>query len=539
MVTKRSRWCLTCAMGLALVAASASGGVFYDLATDPGGLGANLVAYWRLGESNPSSPAADVTGNYPGTYTNFTTSDLGRPGALVGDTDTAANFDLGDPQYVNFGDVIVDNRTQLSAGVWVKVDTLNKDHTLLAKGKFAGNEPILFWRDDVGWSSSRTDTYSIKVSTGTGSGPEQTIEGPTGISTDTNWHFAAFTYKGGDTSGLKLYLDGKLQMTLSTASVPWLYNNSSALTAGYPIVGMAGKEMDGLMDDIVIFDRVLTRAEMRRLYLGGQGIVESLESITTDFSGGLRNLTSATLLRGALGRETIPAADLIPVDIVHLNTSDQAALLNAVGGGVPAAGSRATWLNDAALGTGICNVGAGTGLSRDPVSTDRGLGITFRQAVINGPGPDVIIFELDNNDPDPFVVGPWSYNGRVDLHPFSVSATDYVPLGEDTFTAYVYQAASAVTSLALLESLGFSLQGTYTGFDYYGYALDLTDLGYLPGQAVSGLFLQSLDASNLFDPLLIVGLPSAFIPEPGTMLLLAGGLLALARRRASARARRR
>jgi hypothetical protein len=55
-------------------------------------LGDKPIGYWRLGESDPSLPAADATpdGNN-GTYVGAVT--LGQPGAILGDTDTAAAFD--------------------------------------------------------------------------------------------------------------------------------------------------------------------------------------------------------------------------------------------------------------------------------------------------------------------------------------------------------------------------------------------------------------------------------------------------------------
>ena len=524
-MTKRHRLpSLTLAAALALVAASASGGVFYDLATDPAGLGANLVAYWRLGESTPTT-AADVTGNYPGTYMNFTSADLGHAGALVGDADTAARFQSADVQYITFGDVIIDGRTSLTVGAWVKVMDLTKDSAFLVKGDFAADQPVIFWRDETANNSGRKDTHSVMVSS-----PERRYEGPTNASSDTNWHFVLFTYTANSATGLRFYQDGTLVGTASTTGQTALANNASALTIGASIIGLKNP-MEGYMDDMVVFGNALSKADVRRLYLGGQGILEPLESITTQVVDGRRTLTSVTLDRGSLGRQTVQATDLLPATIVHYNTDQMAALIDATGGGAPGAPNRKTWLSDLALDTGIANVGTGAGLTRDPIFSDPGMGITFSLPLVNGPGPDVLFFELDNGTPDPFVVSPLQYQGRLDLHPFSVAAADYAPLGEEVFDAFVYSANQNVTSLALLESLNFGTVNQYTGFSYFAYALDLTNLGYAEGEAVSGLFLQSLDGANQFDPMLIAAFANEFVPEPGTLALLGAGLLALARRR--------
>ncbi len=56
------------------------------------------VSYWRLGEAARATTAVDNKGNNDGTYVGGAT--LGQPGLLVGDTDTAVQFD-GSSGYVS------------------------------------------------------------------------------------------------------------------------------------------------------------------------------------------------------------------------------------------------------------------------------------------------------------------------------------------------------------------------------------------------------------------------------------------------------
>jgi hypothetical protein len=77
--------------------------VFVGCQLDSSGYGAPLtyaevvtgndyaVSYWRLGERAGATAAADSKGNNEGTYVGGVT--LGQPGLLVGDSDTAAQFD--------------------------------------------------------------------------------------------------------------------------------------------------------------------------------------------------------------------------------------------------------------------------------------------------------------------------------------------------------------------------------------------------------------------------------------------------------------
>src|SRR5438128_6400185 len=73
----------------------ASAGVGYSAVI----LADNPLGYWRLGESDPSQPAKDASGNgNDGTYNLGVT--VGQPGAISRDSDTAVQFD-GSTGYVD------------------------------------------------------------------------------------------------------------------------------------------------------------------------------------------------------------------------------------------------------------------------------------------------------------------------------------------------------------------------------------------------------------------------------------------------------
>src|SRR6185369_13109409 len=55
-------------------------------------LGDRPSAYWRLGETNGAAVMVDMTAFHPGSYSNYSGSELQQTGALTNDTDTASAF---------------------------------------------------------------------------------------------------------------------------------------------------------------------------------------------------------------------------------------------------------------------------------------------------------------------------------------------------------------------------------------------------------------------------------------------------------------
>jgi len=238
----------------------------------PDWYGSDVLAHWRLGELDPASPAADEVGTTPGTYMNFAASDLGRLGGLGDDPNRAANFDSSDTHYVDFGDGLIDGRTELSALMLVQVDSLNKDHALLGKGAWGIDVPILFWRDEAA-PGGASDTLAALINDG--SGGEARATGPDGLWDDTQWHLVGFTYEGAVANGLKLYFDGEMVASVSTGAAPFIMDNSRPLTAGVAIDTLSSSlAFDGRMDEIVFFDGVLSPEAMREIYANANIVPE-------------------------------------------------------------------------------------------------------------------------------------------------------------------------------------------------------------------------------------------------------------------------
>ncbi len=187
--------------------------------------------------------------------------------------------------------------------------------------------------------------------------------------------------------------------------------------------------------------------------------------------------------------------------------------------------SPAAFLADHSLLTGVINPGGSAApLTTDPVmirnrSTGEegtpGLGIRFHQPVTNGPGPDVVFFELQPviypPEGDPFHVSPLRFEKglkshsirRYDLNLHSSEALRVTP-------PYVHFSENRVAkSLEDLDSMKLLARPTKLVYRAVAVGIDLSDLGYAPGEQVEGLFFQDMmDDRFQIDPVFIGGLPA-------------------------------
>lgn len=242
---------------------------------------------------------------------------------------------------------------------------------------------------------------------------------------------------------------------------------------------------------------------------------------------GAEHLTGVTVRRG--GRE-IPygVSQLIGVRLIHFkNTLKNGKFLATVTDGPDPAltgGSRVALLeDDTNINTGVINPGGSlTPLTADPVMNDPedpkrpntpGMGIRFRAPVINDAGPDIVLFDfqpvIQPEYGDPFHVSPLHFEPglrshtvtRFDLATFSPEAQVIAGFRLNAFER-------PVTSLSQLLRIPIKGTNFTVTSKLLAVGIDLSDLGYPPGAAVDGIFIQdALDDGNQVDPVVIGGLP--------------------------------
>ncbi|MCA8987266.1 MAG: FecR domain-containing protein [Planctomycetaceae bacterium] len=235
---------------------------------------------------------------------------------------------------------------------------------------------------------------------------------------------------------------------------------------------------------------------------------------TTAEDGGAENLISVTVQRE--GRITeIPVENLIPARVIAFKATSPGAYLC---GNETLPQVRAETSSDHSLITGVINPGG----SEEPLTTTPvlsgedstpGLAIRFDQSVLNGPGPDVVFFDLQtlSNPPegDAFHVSPLQFREGLRSHTIRVfDLTMESPHARDLTNFYVYMFDDVANSLAMLESVENIPNRQAIRFRGLAVGIDLSDLGYAEGESVEGLFFQdALDDKHHVDPVLIGGLP--------------------------------
>lgn len=241
------------------------------------------------------------------------------------------------------------------------------------------------------------------------------------------------------------------------------------------------------------------------------------------------DLVAVTVRRA--GREIrYPVEVLIGIDVLHykVNPAQGNWASTPKGVEVPPPGRRHDLIDrDRNLNTGLINFGgAAPPLTTDPVMNDPedparpntpGMAVRFRRPVVNGPGPDVVLFEyqpvIQPEHGDPFHVGPLRFAPglraktvlRWDLTIYSPEALTLSGFRLNSFTTPP-TSLSAYEAAAVKKGVDFNVLSKGLAL-----ALDLSDLGYAAGAAVEGLYFQDCPEggapNHQVDLTFIAGLP--------------------------------
>ena len=215
-----------------------------------------LLFYLKLDES--SGNAIDAVGGLSGTVTGATQGATGK-------INTAYSFD-GNTDYVNFGNVMDFERTDTrSFQFWVNVAaTPSAPLALLTKCAAAVfNGFDMHIRGDVA-----NDPIEFELR---GTSTFLTIRANPSTAWDGNWHHIVITYAGGsDSASVKFYMDNNLLTNIDdTTGLSQSVSNAGSLLQGIFIEALLLDDFSGSMDEIAIWNRVLTATEVATAYNGG------------------------------------------------------------------------------------------------------------------------------------------------------------------------------------------------------------------------------------------------------------------------------
>ena len=200
---------------------------------------ANLVGYWRF-EGNSTHQTQGPDGS--DTAMNYVVGKFGQAASFNG---SSSQITLGTSINLGAG-------TSLTISMWVNVSS-NADMTMLGQGDGGSNgtQVKCGFRNSIGGDL----TFSTYQTSGT-----QDINSSNGHTADSAWHFVVFTMNSAD-KVVNIYYDNVLDATGTLTLLPSFSGKTLSIGAL-----RSSNWYNRYIDDLAIFTRVLTTAEMTSLY---------------------------------------------------------------------------------------------------------------------------------------------------------------------------------------------------------------------------------------------------------------------------------
>ncbi len=239
-------------------------------------LDSDLIAHWKLNDSAASSAVDDATGSHDGTLSdgddNYT-SDHSVDGKISNAFDFDGTNDkvaVSDDDALSFGDSAADSAFSISA--WINMD----DATIfpIITKTFGNNNEWIFWVDRNDKLSARL--FDNDSTNWIGRKYDTAITAQEG-----SWIHVVATYDATEaSSGITLYLNGTAvdDADDKQGNYTAMHNTARDAYIGFVAEPDNGANdnsyADGKIDNVMIFNKELSSAEVTALYNSGSGIEE-------------------------------------------------------------------------------------------------------------------------------------------------------------------------------------------------------------------------------------------------------------------------
>jgi len=244
------------------------------------GTGNDEVAHFKMNDNLATTAVINDVGTNGVLGGGDNTDDL----SVAGKINTALNFN-GSDDHVDIADDDIYSPTDMSISLWMKADTLASDGLYMAFSKFG----ITDYRD---WYIAAYDDDSdgdcqIRCYVENTNDDGATVQGTTTLSTGT-WYNIIATYDG-STGVLNAYLNNSSEGT-DTSSAYGVHNSTAGVMIGARYPASPERFFDGAIDDIRVYDKILTVNERAEIYNSGSGTEGDVGG--TDVSSIFDELTS-------------------------------------------------------------------------------------------------------------------------------------------------------------------------------------------------------------------------------------------------------
>ena len=99
---------------------------------------------------------------------------------------------------------------------------------------------------------------------------------------DGQWHHAAITFKGGDF--LRMYVDGELVNESDAKVTDTLFDNETPMRIGTDFNDEDKRFFNGIIDEVAVFNRVLTQAEIQQAMKGDILAIDTSGKLSTTWA---------------------------------------------------------------------------------------------------------------------------------------------------------------------------------------------------------------------------------------------------------------
>jgi hypothetical protein len=210
----------------------------------------SLLAYYKLDE--------DVLDYGPNEY-DGTNSGVSF---ATGQVNNAGDFEESESDYISIGNISGLNfsgSTSLSISFWIKMESSVADMSILSKRNHVS--PF------EGWEVFITSTNKIRFSIGSNNTTDKLEVESTNTITDSTWTHVIITYNGSQLpSGVNIYINNTVESSLTTIQNNFTGDSSNSYNASIGSRNNTTTFFDGLLDEVRIYNSVLTPSEREDIY---------------------------------------------------------------------------------------------------------------------------------------------------------------------------------------------------------------------------------------------------------------------------------
>jgi hypothetical protein len=246
----------------------------------------NLVSYWKLDEA--SGDALDSHS------TNHLTETSGTIGSTTGKIGNCRDFELGDTEYFTIADsaALSTGDIDFTLACWVNLEskTASQRQTLISKYNTTGNQREYWLTYNPQTAPGTSNPFGFTISA-TGSSTVVIRESTTfGTPSTGTWYFVVAWHDSvANTVNIQVN-NGTVDSTSHSGGV---FDGTSPFVLG---ARETVDNLDGLLDEVGFWKRVLTSDERTALYNGGNGLAYPFATGSGPLIDG--RLTRSNLING-------------------------------------------------------------------------------------------------------------------------------------------------------------------------------------------------------------------------------------------------